>query len=217
MQTNPLLAKSEKMALTRLLSSPMLVLAILASSFYLELKWLGSSLLIFHQTKNGWEQLPTPGSYPEALQVSSGGMVWAATLGRAPLSRWDGASWRHYNSSDFGTKTNHVFTGFALDGEQVWASTREGVLHWDGQRWQCYSEATANVGASIVAGGGEVWVLDRTGKLSHFDRGQWRSSQAVLPGRNWDDSPGAVRPRLARTGDGSVWAVAARGLAFRRC
>jgi hypothetical protein len=120
MQTNPLLAKSEKTALTRLLSSPMLVLAILASSFYLELKWLGSSLLIFHQTKNGWEQLPTPGSYPEALQVSSGGMVWAATLGRAPLSRWDGASWRHYNSSDFGTRQ------ITLSPASLWMESKSG-------------------------------------------------------------------------------------------
>jgi tetratricopeptide (TPR) repeat protein len=208
MQTNTLPTKPEKAPLKRLLSAPIIVLAILAGAFFLELKWLGRSLLIFHQTESGWKEIPAPGSYLEALQVSSSGMVWALTLGHAPLSRWDGASWRNYNSSDFGTKTNHVVAGYALDGEQVWASTREGVLHWDGQRWQCYREAAADFGASIVAGGGEVWVLDRTGKLSHFDRGQWHSSQAALPGRNWDDSPRALRPRLARAGDGSVWVVA---------
>ena len=103
-------------------------------------------------------------------------------------------------------KTDYSQSALALDGEQVWAPTQEGILHWDGQHWQLYKEASASEGAAIVAGGGQVWVIDYTGKFSHFQAGHWQSQKLELPGVNWEANPDDGRvPQLARTANGVVW------------
>jgi tetratricopeptide (TPR) repeat protein len=208
MQTNPSFPAPANPPSKPSLRTPMIVLGVLIAAFFLEVKWMGSraaaSILIFHQTENGWQQLPAPTGYSESLGVSSKGNVWVVTLGGAHVSRWDGVAWRDAEGAACG-QAHYIVKTFALDGEQVWVPTREGVLHWDGQRWRCYREAAAGYDASIVAGGGEAWVLDSTGKLSHFERGQWHSQKLALPGVNWNDIMSTKGPKLARTSDGAVW------------
>src|SRR5205814_1050553 len=154
---------------------------------YLGLKWIrpaDDSKLIFHQTNGGWQQLPRPAGYPETLRVSRGGAVWLRTVGGG-LSRWDGAAWQRFKETNLKSKTNWMYAGLALDVEEVWAPTEEGVLHWDGKRWQSCREVPTSEGASIAAGGGEVWVIDSTGNFSHFKEGRWQSQKLALDGVNW--------------------------------
>jgi tetratricopeptide (TPR) repeat protein len=215
MPTSPLLATPQKTPAKRLLRVPLILLALLALALYAEVKWSQSrmlgSVLMFHQTPSGWQKLPLPKGYPESLRVSSGGTVWSLTWGRAGLSRWDGTAWQYFKATDFGSPTSYVDREFALDGEQVWAATEESVLHWDGQKWHSDPSASAGYDASIAAGGGEVWMIDHSGKLSHYAKGKWQSQKLALPGVIWSDKPGGAHPRLARSDDGALW-LAAQGL-----
>jgi len=70
-------------------------------------------------------------------------LVWRRGVG-SQLARLDGTAWRIYTAKDFGAPGVDVSAGFVLDGEEVWAPSAEGVLHWDGHRWKCYREAVAN-------------------------------------------------------------------------
>src|SRR5262249_23814011 len=147
----------------RLLFAPMVVLGLLIAALVLEVSWAKSTLagiLILRQTETGWQRAPmSAGYFPRSRQISASGKVW--TLNTDGFSRWDGSAWRHFNVNDFGSNT--FMTSFAVDGEQVWAPTREGVWNWDGETWKIHNEVLTKQGASIVAGGGEVWILDREG------------------------------------------------------
>ena len=205
MSTSPLFPSMQKTSLQRL-RVPLSVLALLVLAFILEIRWMHASMLdgmsLHHQTLSGWQTLPAPKGLPEAMHVSGRGMVWVLTL-ETGLSRWDGTSWQY--SPDFSQKLGYLRRDFALDGEQVWAPARNGVLHWDGRNWHLDSAVTTGVGASIVAAGGEVWVIDLSGKLSHFANGRWHSQNLVLPGVDWSEKSFALRPKLARTEDGTLW------------
>lgn len=210
MPTNLLLPNLSKTPAKQWLRVPLTVLVVLVVAFFAEIKWMQWSapgrLLLFHQTPNGWQKLPAPAGSTESLRVSSGGTAWVLTWGRAGLSRWDGTAWQYYKETDFGTRTSFLDREFALDGEQVWTATEQGILHWDGQKWHTDHDVTAGFGTSIVAGGGEAWVIDATGKLSHFANGQWHSQKLALPGVTWSENRRYTgNPRLARTQDGAVW------------
>jgi tetratricopeptide (TPR) repeat protein len=206
--TSQLLPGSQKTAVKRSLRLPLVVLAVLVAALFLEIRWLRSRAVItpsvFHQTPSGWKKMPTPNGYPISLRVSSGGTAWMLTWGPTGLSRWDGAAWQYYKDTDPGRRSSYI-REFALDGEQVWVATEQGVLDWDGQKWHSNHDVTAGYGASIVAGGGEVWIIDSSGRLSHFHNGQWVSQKLVLPGVNWSRKKDAENPRLARTDDGTLW------------
>ena len=208
MPTDLLLPNSQKPA-KRSLSLPLIVLAISIAIFFGLLKWLPLSgvnrVSVLRQTPSGWQKLPAPKGYLETLQVSSGGTAWAMTARPSGLSRWDGARWQFSEETDLGPDNADFTHEFTLDGEQVWMVTEKQALHWDGGRWHRDPSVTAGSGASIVTGGGEVWVIDSTAKLSHFAGGQWQSRTLSLPGVKWDNDPDAENPRLARTADGSVW------------
>src|SRR5262249_11964040 len=77
---------------------------------------------------------------------------------------------------------------------------QEGVWNWDGETWKIHNEVLTKQGASIVAGGGEVWILDREGKLSHYKDAKWSS-------QTWTNHPTTGRPKLARTANSTLWAV----------
>lgn len=205
MSTSTLLPNPEKTPAKRSLRVPIILLAILVVAFFLELRWTramtAGRVSLFHQTPGGWQKLPSPSAYPESLRVSKGGTVWTLNEPGAMLSRWDGARWQDYK--DASLRRAFRTRDIALDGEQLWAATEHGVVHWDGQRWHTDPKITAGFESSIVAGGGEVWVIDSSGKLSHFSNGQWKSHTVELPGVKWADD--VEPPKLARTEDGTLW------------
>ena len=193
------------------LKAPLILLALMFVATFVGIRWIHSvaqaSSPIFHQTKSGWQQLPAPAGSPEKLRVSANGAVWLLTWGRTAMSRWDGSRWRHFSDTDRGTKTTYRDGTFALDGDQVWMPVEHGVVHWDGEHWKSYSEVTPSHGASIVAGDGQVWIVEDSGKLFHFEKGKWTTQKLSLPGMRSGPGPEAGSPELARTADGTVWLV----------
>jgi hypothetical protein len=179
MPFQPLSPTPEKPPTNPWLSWPIVVLLLLGGGYFWGLRSMGLLTaklnFIYHHTASGWEQVPAPAGSLDMLRISAKGTVWVRTWGHSSLSRWDGKAWRYYKDADFPTETKYKDNEFALDGEQVWAPTEQGVLHFDGTRWTSYKEAASSEGASIVAGGGHVWVIDHTGKLSHYSNGKWTS------------------------------------------
>ena len=192
-------------ALILLIAGETVLYSVLLRSF------AGAGASILRQTKTGWEQVPAPlGLHVRTFRISGRGTVWALGYTYKPaLSRWDGAHWQSYRNADFGIQKHGLDGDFALDGEDLWAPTPEGMLHWNGQQWQCYREAPAGAGASVVAGDGQVWVIDETGTLSHFENGKWKSGKVILAGVNWGELEKEDMhhrsPALSRTADGALW------------
>jgi len=186
----------------------LLLLALVFAGMHLWIRWMPSSLphtAVFRQTDSGWQRLPPLAGNLEILRISPRGTVWASTWSPDGLSRLEGGTWRRYGSADFGTTSDSIGR-FTLDGEDVWAAALEGVLHWDGRRWQCYRNAGASSHASsIVAAGGQVWTISYQGVLSHFAGGQWTTRQVDLPGLKKTGDSYIMPLALARTSDGALW------------
>ena len=187
------------------------ILLILAGPKLLE--WLPRFLEPSHNAAyriqdGAWRPLPPLPGNPEKLQVSAGGTVWVLVwrygVG-SELARLDGSRWRIFRGADFGVRGGLYASGFVLDGEDLWAPTEEGVLHWDTRGWKLYREANRkHTDTSMAASHGQVWLLDENGAFSHFDGSQWRELSAVLPGPKPSDDSGDS-PELAATADGSLW------------
>ena len=189
--------------------APLILLGITFGILMFGVQWMRSlaqsTSPIYHQTKSGWQQFPTPAGFPEKIRVSNGGTIWLHTWGRTVLSRWDGSRWRSIRDTNQETKTTYRDSTFALDGEQVWYPADQGILHWDGQRWSSDKSVTPSQGASIVAGGGQIWIVDSTNQFFHFENGKWTSKKLALPGMNASAENDSAE--LARTDDGTVWLV----------
>ena len=149
MQTNLLLPNPERTSIKRVLLAPGIVLVVLVAAFLGGIMWMGarafSGTRLFHQTKTGWQQIPPALGLPLTLQVSSNGALWVHTAGMAAMSCWDGKAWKYYTRTNLGIKSGYINPDFVLDGEQVWAPTTEGMLHWDGQRWRLFKESARRI------------------------------------------------------------------------
>jgi len=193
------------------LKAPLILLAVLVGATAAGYAWVSMAIHsdspVLHRTKDGWQRLPPVKGLPEKILVTPAGTVWVSTFGRHPLSYWKGAAWQSYTARELGvldSSSLHI----ASDGEQLWVASREGVLLWDGTNWKRYPEAAADVRETIVAGAGQAWVVNRSGKLFHFDGVHWTTSSPTLSGMNWNEIRGV--PRLARTADGTLWLVSRR-------
>jgi len=154
---------------------------------------------IFRQTAAGWERVPNAPEDPTILAISTSGVVW--TRGDA-IACLKGGSWRTWSPAELGAKTVS-YGSFAIDGDEVWVTTSDTVLHWDGRRWKSYPDAVRDgLPTSLVAAGGRAWAINASGKLSLFENGEWRVQSAKLPEPGDDDSP-----NLAITSDGTLWLV----------
>jgi hypothetical protein len=159
---------------------------------------------VFRQTAHGWEPLPPLATLAYGIGISDSGVAWVRTLDG--LSRLDGASWHGFTASDFGTKRGYLRGRFALDGDEVWGAGADGVVHFDGKRWQCYPNSLATrQPTSIAAVHGQVWVIDQEGNLSHFEGGAWTVRKLDLPGVRGGLSTSI--PKLATTANGALWLV----------
>jgi tetratricopeptide (TPR) repeat protein len=170
---------------------------------------LGIKATAFRQTARGWERLPPLAAPGYRISISDSGVAWVQTS--KGLSRLDGASWRSFTAADFGTKRGYLPGRFTLDGDEVWGAAFDGVVHFDGQRWRFYPNALATrQPTSIAAAGGQAWVIDADGNLSHFEGGTWAVRMLDLPGVRWSEKSGPD-PKLAATANGTLW-LAYRGL-----
>jgi tetratricopeptide (TPR) repeat protein len=170
---------------------------------------LGIKAIAFRQTARGWERLPPLAAAGYRMSISDSGVAWVQT--NKGLSRLDGASWRSFTAADFGTKFGYLPGWFTLDGDEVWGAAFDGVVHFDGQRWRFYPNTPATrQPTSIAAAGGQAWVIDGDGNLSHFEGGAWAVRKLDLPGVRWNEKFGAD-PKLAATANGALW-LAYQGL-----
>jgi len=163
----------------------------------------------FHLTNGAWRRLPELRGEPQKLQVSAGGTVWALTWHHgfgSEIARLDGSAWRVFQSADLGARGLDVDAGFVVVGEEVWAATEKGLLHWDGGQWKFHPHALSDA-SSMAAAQGEAWLMDEKGALSHFDGTQWSGEKVALPRSPGVDEDEADAPELARTDDGSLWVV----------
>ncbi len=71
-------------------------------------------------------------NYIVALTVDSAGVVWAGTWG-AGLARYDGKQWRTY-TTDNGLPSNHVFSLYIDDRQQLWVGTSKGLARAESGR-----------------------------------------------------------------------------------
>ncbi len=180
-------------------------IALLAGVEFLRHGPLAPQAPVFRRTENGWKAVVRLDYTGYGLRVSPSGVVWVRSS--KGLSRLDGAGLRTFTAFDFGTERAYLPGGFTLDGEEVWAASSYGVLHFDGKRWRRYPESlgTGEV-SSIAAVHGKVWVIDTAGNLSHFDGRAWSVHKVDLPGVRWGSHKDGW-PELATTANGTLWLV----------
>lgn len=186
-------------------------IALAAGSFFFLLQFgpLAVKATVFRQTAHGWEPLPPLASIGYDIRISDSGVAWVQT--DKGLSRLEGASWRRFTASDFGTEHGYLYGQFTLDGEEVWGAAFDSIVHFDGKRWRRYPNSIATKHAtSIAAAKGQVWAIDHEGNLSHFDGGAWAVRKLDLPGVSWSVVSGRP-PKLAVTANGALW-LALQGL-----
>ncbi len=176
---------------------PLVLAAVLVFAFVRVFAWLPTMLrtdraAAYLWGTGQWQRVPEAQADIEQLRVSAGGVVWALgwRRGLRELARLYGARW---SVSPVAKLTGSL----AMDGEEVWATTEDGVAHWDGSRWNTYRQPARVAG--ILAEHGQAWAIEENGTLWHFDGTVWSSEQ---PGRKWEDVP-----ELARSPDGTLWMV----------
>ncbi|HTS64601.1 MAG TPA: tetratricopeptide repeat protein [Candidatus Acidoferrales bacterium] len=169
---------------------------------FLEPGWTAA----YHRAAGGWQRLPEVPWNIEALQVSNSGTVWALAgthNSGSILARLDGAAWHIYSGKDWGVKEGYLASEtFVLDGEELWVSAYDGILHGDGSSWKLYRDVKAS---ALVAQGGRAWAIDEKGHLLQFEAGEWKPLVGPPAGEKWNDHDDWHEPKLARTPDGSLW------------
>ena len=171
----------------------------------------GLHTVLYHYTAAAWTRLSPPGGAPGTIRITANGEVWVINDAPGGLSRLKDGAWQHYDGSNFGSGSNHIWGGFAVDGDRVWASVQEGIVSFDGQKWRLWREAVKTRGGrAITAYNGEVWTLDEAGNFSHFSKGAWRIERVVLPGAGWKQTAGVGQAVVMHAG-GTLW-IAWNGL-----
>jgi tetratricopeptide (TPR) repeat protein len=204
----PPIPAPEKPALKHPMLAPAVLLVANVVTFFLAARLFPALFqtpaTLFRQTATGWEPAPPPPARPREVRVSNRGTVWISTSGGG-FSRFDGSEWTSYPGKDIGVRSGFLSGGFVLDGEDVWAVSPEGALHWDGRIWHCHRDAVATETAcSIAAAGGRAWIVDSHGNFSSFDGARWTIRKLDLPGVRWNTEHESW-PKLARTADGALW------------
>ena len=108
--------------------------------------------------------------------------------------------------------TTHYIGGFwGISPQSIWATSSDGVLHWDGKAWnQISSNAREQPGSRIWASGDDdVWSVVRSG-VEHWDGSAWRNFRVqTLLDSGWTETVFGTAP-------GRVWVTGSAGLVARK-
>ena len=160
---------------------------------------------VFRLQQGLWERIPGLAGQAQEVKTSESGAVWVSTVYRSGLSRLESGHWRFYSASEVGAD-DYASAGFAVDGDAVWAAGGNSVVRFEGGRWLRYRGAGIQGAVSVLASGGQAWVLDISGAVAHFDGQAWVTTKIELPDLDWGRS--SVRSaRLAHTPDGALLLV----------
>jgi ligand-binding sensor domain-containing protein len=110
-------------------------------------------------------------NYVFAIHAAPDDTIWVGTWGGG-VSRFDGANWRNYTTSD-GLAGNIVYS-IARDRDGAfWFGTDGGLSRYDGERWHTFDRSSGlmenHVYAIAAAPSGDVWVGTRGG-VTHIGR-----------------------------------------------
>ena len=197
--------------LTRLLGLLALPILLVVSTMVLgrgSLTEVSPKTSIYRFKDGVWSSTDALPGAADDIQISPEGVVWVSTSFHGGLARTTTGQWTSFSGSDFGTRANYMWGGFALAGEEVWGATQEGVVHYDGVRWQLHRDALAtDKPASIIAYKAHAWVIDDDGNLSSFDGSRWtiRSLKKEIPTISWGSDKSFRRPVLALGANGTIW------------
>ena len=123
------------------------------------------------------------GRYVSHIAEDHLGNIWVATYNgtgedviHTGLSRFDGATWGHYDASSGSLRSDHVTVIFA-EGADVWIGTKGGgVSQFDGENWTTYTTAEGladdDVRSIVKDAQGNMWFGTSDG-LSKFDGSHW--------------------------------------------
>jgi ligand-binding sensor domain-containing protein len=104
-------------------------------------------------------------NYSFAIHVGPDGNIWAGTWGGG-VARYDGKTWRNYNSKD-GLVGNIVYSIARDASGALWFGTDKGASRFDGKTWKSFTTADglldSHVYALAAAPNGDIWVGTRRG------------------------------------------------------
>lgn len=204
MDATPPLPPPQKSSWLRMTLPALLLMALFIAAIHFWTDWFprsaGSPRTLFRQTAAGWERIPQLDGSIRSFCISPNGTVWALTWDSGELSRLENGVRHAFTDVEFGTAVGHI-DQIVLDGEELWAATRKGLLHWDQKRWR-YHARTPSVPSSLVAAGGQAWVADPHGGVAHYAAGRWTALRTPPSAAK---RSGPKTARLARTSDGSLW------------
>lgn len=139
-----------------------------------------------------WEgvRLPVVGSL-RAMDIAGSGPrdVWAVG-GRGTILHWDGSMW----SSVTNNFNGNLHAVAAISPMRAWALADEGVLAWDGARWEQVADVPSDreLQHLFAFNAVQMWVVTRKGDILRFEGGSLRRSYTI-PGNEhlsiWGSGP----------------------------
>lgn len=128
--------------------------------------------------------------------------VWL--FGRGAI-HYDGAKWRY-------ALDGHKVTAMsATSTKDVWASTNDGMMHFDGKKWtgEIAIEPAAKHAFNAMWSNSatDVWAVDQFGGIRHFNGKTWSLDTTSMPLKSYRRLNG-----VWGTGSDDMWAVGAAGV-----
>lgn len=141
--------------------------------------WVAFMSGVSHWDGKGWTTYPPEtvasggtATFFKDIAVATDGSIWA--ISDATVSKFDGNAWTAYYEGQ-GFNERFYISSLALDSKgQPWIGHSSGLLHFDGENWQSYSNPdTATINALAIDSQDRVWAASNIDGLYLFEGGGW--------------------------------------------
>jgi len=164
--------------------------------------WVDGDFGIEHFDGTSWSITPSPGYLPlQGMWGSGPNDVWALG-GGFTLEHWNGTQWSKTVEEGRCCDFTHAWGATSND---VWATSDEGIAHWDGTSWTFPERfLSQNVEGIWGFAANDIWTVGQFGMIGHYDGTKWSEVRAAANSQSelmsvWGASPN------------DVWAVGAKG------